>query len=115
MKFDYKGEEFRLEFTRKFKMITIYGRNGKLKMPTEKRSKYPFTIVRLLRFGGMSPTNLKLFSIVAEATVGCAPADNFSNREGRRQALRKLTSLVEDKELRRKIWQVYTDRGRHNG
>lgn len=107
MKFTYAGSQFQLEFERKYSNVEIRRRTQSgAEGIIVQRSQFPYTSVRLLSLNplGTKPTE------VANARVGCAPTDKFSNEEGRRQALRKLTDTVEGKELRAIIWKTYLSR-----
>jgi hypothetical protein len=111
MKFEYAGSQFQLEFERKFKIVSIRRRINKITDVTEtQRSNFPYTTARLI--GVHTPAAPV---VIAQASVGCCPTDKFSNEEGRRQALRKLTKLVEGKQFRAKLWETYNKRSQPNG
>jgi len=100
MKFDFAGTTYFLEFQRNHRTVK-FNRQGTQHII---KSKYPYTTVRLLvAKPGEKP------GLIEEATVGCCPADPYSNELGRIMALRKLTKPF-SKELRRAVWQAYQAR-----
>lgn len=116
MKFDFAGSQFQIEFQRSVQDVTLTRRvkreaeDGSIEVVTDhtvQKSQHPYTTARLSATGplGTAP------QVLIEASVGCAPSDKYSVAEGRVQALRKLTKAVPEKELRKAIWQAYSERG----
>lgn len=117
MRFTFAGSQYQLEFQRAHRDVELRRRvkevdaeTGEVKDVDQvivQPSTYPYTTARLeLLQDGKTTT-------VAEASVGCAVIDKYSVREGRVQALRRLTDRhtgVQDKALRKAIWQAYEQR-----
>ena len=106
MQFTYKDINYRVEFQRFHKQVTVY-KNG---TGYNTQSKYPYTMVRLLE---LSPKNSP--RVIASATAGCLPTDVYSNAQGRLQALRKLSERLRKsgapRALTAGLWVAYSHRG----
>lgn len=105
MEFVYQGQQYRIEFSRKHKIVKTFREDGK---QTEVKSKYPFTTAYLQR--KINSETMNGWENVAEpATVGCIPTDKFTLESGRLKALKKLTARIA-KELREPMWTSYHGR-----
>lgn len=107
MRFTYAASQFELEFKRKKEEITLQRRDkdGQVIL-TIQESTHPYTTAVLYESNlNMTPKVLHM------AIVGCAPGDKYSVKQGRIEALRKLTRKIEDKGLRKAVWEAYAKRG----
>jgi len=109
MRFTFEGKEYKLSFERRHKHVTLLQGNRKVTVP----SKYPYTTVTLY---DRAPSGAP--SVLASATVGCAPTDSYSNEKGRLFALKELTNALRryriSKEFRTAMWHAYVNRGKNN-
>lgn len=116
MRFTFKDKLYSLQFHRKYQKVKFYEKGE----PITQMSMYPFTIVTLLE--RVPPAGPDRGILVV--TVGCLPADghNFSNEEGRKQALkaltRRLSKMKENgvelypSDFRAAMWDAYMNRAK---
>jgi len=114
MRFTHNGKTYAIDFQRERKMVPVgitpkrYGNLGHNAEVLYAPSNRPYTTVRLLQVDEEKP--FKDWYVYRTATVGCWHREKqFSLERGRLHALR-LVTLTLDKEMRTKMWEVYTRR-----
>lgn len=104
MKFTVNGNEYVIEFERQFRQIHS-GYDHAKNEPIFKRSRYPYTTVRIIENRkGAFPGK-----VYREATVGAHYTEAFSLEKGRLNALR-LVSKTLDKPFKKALWTAYMER-----
>lgn len=107
MRFTHDGTVYELTFKRKHRIVHVADPIVK-NVYHAVRSEHPFTTAFLHIVDDEKPqANWTLHRF---ASVGCLPGDKFEKAQGRLHALRKMTGLIEEKELRRALWTAYTNR-----
>ena len=104
MRFALGNRQFKLTFERHHRQVSVI--RGKVRGTI--KSRYPYTTATLFEIKDSGPI------VLAHATVGCLSTDPYSHADGRKFALRALTTTLRrhniSRELRAAIWETYMNR-----